>query len=64
LSKRLIVITGLELGWDCVVGVFDSPQAVLDSWINTELDEPHENFDALVESLHGEYVLHYETLNQ
>lgn len=63
MSKSLIVITGVELGWDCVLGVYSGEEAVLDSWLNQELEPPFTDFKELVESFNGEYVLHYETLD-
>lgn len=64
MSKEVIVITGLYLGWDCVVGVFSSEQAVLDSWLNQELEEPWKCWEQFKNNeLDGEYIVHYEVMD-
>ena len=64
MSKQVIVVTNPELGWDCVVGVFSSEQAVLDSWMNQENDEPWETWEQFkANDLDGDYIVHYEPLN-
>jgi hypothetical protein len=64
LSRRVLVVTGLHLGWDCVVGVFASEQAILDSWMNQELDEPWIHWEQFKNNeLDGEYIVHEEILN-
>ena len=44
MSNSVIVETNPGLGWDCIIGVFSSKQAILDSWLNFELDEPFAEF--------------------
>lgn len=61
--KEVIVITGNHLGWDCVVGVFESKQAILDSWLNQEEEEPKETWKEFEDSLDRDYVIHQEVLN-
>lgn len=41
--KKVYVVTGLELGWDCVVKVFDASKVKIE--------------DVLVEYPEGEYVV-------
>lgn len=45
--KSVFVVTGYELGWDCVVAVFD-PDSVTEEQIRERFDEDdycvHENF--------------------
>lgn len=36
--KTVIVVTGLELGWDCIVGVFKDEEALLNSWLFEEYE--------------------------
>jgi hypothetical protein len=64
MGKNVIVITGSYLGWDCVVGVFDSTQAILDSWLNQECDEPYDSWSEFkADQLDGEFHVHYEQVN-
>jgi hypothetical protein len=56
--KTVYVITGLDLGWDCVCGVFTSMEAVAD-YFNEDLGgytttEIHERLSC--------YVVHRNTL--
>lgn len=64
MSRRVLVVTGLHPSWDCVVGVFASEQAILDSWMNQGLDEPWIYWEQFKNNeLDGEYIVHEEILN-
>ena len=63
MSKSVIVVTCPEMGWDCVMGVFTGKEALLDSWLNQELEPPLATFKELEDELKEQYVLHYEELN-
>jgi hypothetical protein len=60
--NEVIVITGVNLGWDCVVGVFESKQAVLDSWLNQEDEVPKETWEEFEKVLDPDFIVHQVVL--
>lgn len=59
-NKLVYVLTGTELGWDCVIGVFKSEEGLL-AYINEDLDTPVNSIDD-IESVCDYYVVHEEYL--
>lgn len=52
---KVIVVTDAELGWDCVVGVYASEEAILKSHFNQELDKPFTEYSKLENHYQGDY---------
>lgn len=61
-EKLVYVLTGTELGWDCVIGVFKSEEGLLD-YINEGLDTPINSIDD-IELVYDYYVVHEEYLHE
>lgn len=59
----VIVVTGLDLEWDCIVGVFASEEAVLNSWL-AEAKPPLTTYNEVVKHFKGDYVFHENTLEK
>lgn len=55
---RALVVTGVELGWDCVVGVYPNEAAAL-----KELDDEgeHETLESYLKD-YDTYIVHEQTL--
>ena len=47
--STVIVITNVEMGWDCIVGVYKDEEAVLKDWLNQDRDEPFTSYDKFEE---------------
>jgi len=58
------VVTHVEMGWDCVCGVYTSEGAAIRScFADNEGDLSYEQMESLVNDGDTSYVVHYKTLS-
>ena len=57
---KVFIVTDPELGWDCIVGVFTSMEAIYQSWIFDDVEVgttvSHRDFDNMGLIIHEQEV--------
>ncbi len=57
------VVTSVEMGWDCVCGVYtDYKSAVLSCFFDEDLERPYEELMDEVEDGETSYIIHQKQL--